>query len=46
VHAEQLTDPEAKRMMFEIAESYQRFAKRAQERRLSAGPAELRSSPL
>jgi hypothetical protein len=40
VHAEQLTDPEAKRMMLEIAESYQRFVKRAQERQLSAGPAE------
>jgi hypothetical protein len=46
VHAEQLTDPEAKRMMLEIAESYQRFAKKAQERQLSAGAAELRRSPL
>jgi hypothetical protein len=27
-------------MMVEIAESYQRFAKRAQERQLSAAPAE------
>jgi hypothetical protein len=40
VHADQLTDPEAKRMMLEIAESYQRFAKRAQEQQLSAVPAE------
>jgi hypothetical protein len=46
VHAEQLTDPAAKRMMLEIAESYQRFAKKAQERQLSAGAAELRRSPL
>jgi hypothetical protein len=43
---EQLTDPAAKRMMLEIAESYQRFAKKAQERQLSAGAAELRRSPL
>jgi hypothetical protein len=44
VHAEQLTDPEAKRMMLEIAESYQRFVKRAQERQLSAGPPRNQSS--
>jgi hypothetical protein len=37
VHADQLTDPEAKRMMLGIAESYDRLAKRAEERQLSAG---------
>jgi hypothetical protein len=36
VHAKQLTDPEAKRMMLGIAESYERFAQRAEQRRLGA----------
>jgi hypothetical protein len=34
-HAEQLTDPEAKRMMLEVAASYDKLAKRAEQRRLS-----------
>jgi hypothetical protein len=29
VHAEQLTDPEARRMMLDIAKSYERLAERA-----------------
>jgi hypothetical protein len=33
--AEQLTDPEAKRMMQEVAVSYDKLAKRAEQRRLS-----------
>ncbi len=40
VHAEQLTDPEAKRMMLGIAESYERLAHRAERRRLDAGSSE------
>jgi hypothetical protein len=44
VHAEQLTDIEAKRMMLGIAETYQRLAKRAEGRRLSAGPSETQMS--
>jgi len=34
IHAEQLADPEAKRMMLEIANSYDKIAARAEERRL------------
>jgi hypothetical protein len=34
VHAEQMNDPEAKRMMLEIAKSYDKLADRAAERRL------------
>jgi hypothetical protein len=37
VHAELLTDVEAKRMMLEVAASYERFAARAVERQLTAG---------
>jgi hypothetical protein len=44
VHAEQLTDIEAKRMMLGIAETYQRLAKRAEGRQLSAGPSETQKS--
>lgn len=33
LHAEQLTDPEAKRMMLDIAKSYDKLAARAEERR-------------
>jgi hypothetical protein len=44
VHAEQLTDIEAKRMMLGIAETYQRLAKRAEGRQLSAGPSETQMS--
>jgi hypothetical protein len=33
MHAEQLTDPEAKRMMLDIAKSYDKLAARAEERR-------------
>jgi hypothetical protein len=40
VHAEQMTDPKAKRVMLVIAESYERLAKDASERQLSAGPLE------
>jgi DNA-binding ferritin-like protein len=32
IHAEQLTDPEARRMMLEIAEDYETLAKRAEQR--------------
>jgi hypothetical protein len=32
VHAEQMTDPEAKRMMLEIANGYERLAERVAER--------------
>jgi hypothetical protein len=38
VHADLLTDLQAKRMMLEVAESYERLAKRAGERQLSGGP--------
>jgi hypothetical protein len=34
IHAEQVTDSEAKRMMLEIAISYDELAARAKERRL------------
>ena len=34
LHAEQLTDPEAKRMMLEVAGSYDKLAARAEERLL------------
>jgi len=34
LHVEQLTDPEAKRMMLEVANSYDNLARRAAERRL------------
>jgi hypothetical protein len=44
VHAEQLTDIEAKRMMLGIAETYQRLAKRAEGHQLSAGPSETQKS--
>jgi hypothetical protein len=40
VHAEQLTDPEAKRMMLAIAESYEKLAQRAGKRRTSVGSSE------
>jgi len=40
VHAEQLTDPEAKRMMLAIAESYEKLAHRAGKRRTSVGSPE------
>jgi hypothetical protein len=40
VHAEQLTDIGAKRMMLGIAETYQRLARRAERRQLSAGTSE------
>jgi hypothetical protein len=33
VNAEQIGDPEAKRMMLEIAEGYLRLAERAEQRR-------------
>jgi hypothetical protein len=48
VHAELLTDAEAKRMMLNIAESYERLARRAAERQLSAEPSKMRedASPL
>jgi hypothetical protein len=39
-HAEQLTDPEAKRMMLSIAESYEKLAQRAEERRIQDGSSE------
>jgi hypothetical protein len=32
VHAEQMTDPESRRMMLNIAEDYEKLAKRAEER--------------
>ncbi len=35
VHAEQLADPEAKRMMTDVANSYDKLAARAEERRLT-----------
>jgi hypothetical protein len=35
VHAAQLTDPEARRMMLEVANSYDKLAARAEERRLA-----------
>jgi hypothetical protein len=44
VHAEQLTDIEAKRMMLGIAETYQRLGKRAEGHRLSDGPSETQKS--
>jgi hypothetical protein len=44
VHAEQLTDIEAKRMMLGIAETSQRLAKRAEGHQLSAGPSETQKS--
>jgi hypothetical protein len=33
VNAEQMSDPEARRMMLEIAEGYLRLAERAEQRR-------------
>jgi hypothetical protein len=36
-HAEQLADPESRRMMLDIAEDYEKLARRAEER--------LRGSP-
>jgi hypothetical protein len=44
VHAEQLTDIEARRMMLGIAETYQKLAKRAEGRQLSARPSETQMS--
>jgi hypothetical protein len=38
VHAELLTDPEARRTMLEVAESYRRLVRCAAERELSARP--------
>ena len=32
VHAEQLSHPEAQRMMFEVASGYERLAQKAEER--------------
>jgi hypothetical protein len=40
VHAEQLTDSETKRMMLEIAKSYDTIADRAAQRRLMDGKRE------
>jgi hypothetical protein len=40
MHADQLTDPEAKHMMLGIAESYEKLAQRAEERRLKAESSE------
>jgi hypothetical protein len=42
-HAGHLTNPEAKRMMRAIAESYDNLAQRAVERRLNDGSSESRS---
>jgi DNA-binding ferritin-like protein len=41
-HAEQMTDRDARQMMFRIAEDYEKLAKRA-EQRLKSSP---QSSPL
>jgi hypothetical protein len=41
VHAERITDPDAKRLMWGIAESYEKLALRAERCRLSAGMADL-----
>jgi hypothetical protein len=38
VHAELLTDADARRTMLEVAESYEKLARRAAERELSARP--------
>jgi hypothetical protein len=35
VYAEQLVDPEAKRMMMDVANSYDKLAARAEERQLT-----------
>ena len=39
IHVEQLTDPNAKRMMLEIAQSYDKLATDAEERRSVGGKA-------
>jgi len=45
-NAEHLHDPDAKRMMLEIAASYDRIAKRAEERLANQPEAQAPHSPL
>ena len=42
VHADQMSDPEARRMMLEVAAGYDKLAKRAEQKRIRPVKAALR----